>query len=362
MNTRGGWWTLGIVAVAAAVLQPALAHDRYFSTGDETLRSSDLGLATNDEPAPVTYTAASGEPYNSGPTAYIDYLHWGAHRQGMDIAILSDSPVAGTNVLRQSDIGFGRDGGVRVGLGYQFEGGWEASWNYAYFSTDGRLLVDAAAHDSVTPTQLFNPFATLGIDNGVLTADARLNYNVNDLEVGRWFAVNETASLRLFGGFRWAIIDQRLNQAYEFDVNGADVAGSSVAKINMSGYGLRLGSEGRWGIGRGFSLFGKGAVSVLSGHFSHSSYETWTRTGVADPAVIDLRENTTQIVPVLEAAAGVNWTWNQVEITAGYELAGWLNMANRYNINSPVGNGFAAAPSSNDLLLDGLFLRLAYTR
>jgi hypothetical protein len=358
MNLPRGW---RIVAVVALAWQPALADDGDFSRADGTLISPEVNLATNDQPAEVTYTGAGSYPGNPGPIAYIDFLHWGAHRQGMDVAVvgLTDGEIA----LGVAELGFGRDGGLRIGLGYQFASGWDVSWNYTYFSTDASLALQPTADNPIILSQsMLNGFQQF--TEGDFTFAARLNYHVNDLEFGRWINIDESTAFRLFGGFRWAIIDQRISSRFgdagddDFWQQGETYSGTGEQTINMDGYGLRLGSEGRWNVGRGFSLFGKGSASVLAGHFNYRFTETGTEyvNGVVvDTNTLVARDTQTQLVPVLEVAAGVNWAYKQLELSAGYELAGWFNMATRIG-------GAGVSVSSNDLLLDGFFLRGAYTR
>ena len=66
-------------------------------------------------------------------------------------------------------------------------------------------------------------------------------------------------------------------------------------------------------------------------------------------AIVNFSEDYTQAVPVLEVALGAAWSRGPFEISGGYELNSWFNMAE-------VGR------SSYDLVFDGLFLRLAIAR
>ena len=354
MNLRRGWWILGIVAVAALLAAgPVVASDGYFSNADGDLTSSDL----------VTYTASGhGGPADPSPRTagycdtgvigYLEYMYMGAKRDGLDVALVGTPVLGGAGALSTVEAQLGRDSGFRIGLGYQFANCWDATWNYTYFYTDGATLLTASVADPVTPTQI------MGVGPGTSTYGdfafaSTLKYQVNDLEFGRWIRLDDSAAIRLFGGFRWAIIDQQLAQTWtDAGSWGAVNTGASLGTINMDGYGLRLGSEGRLNLPSGISVFGKGAASVLSGHFQYAVSEV-NVDGFATTSTLVSTEATTQAVPVLEAALGVAWTRNNLEVSLGYELSAWFNMGNRY---TPVG------PVSNDLLLDGLFVRAAYTR
>lgn len=356
MNLRRGWWILGIVAVAALLAAgPAVASDGYFSNADGELTSSDL----------VTYTASGhGGPADPSPRTpgycdtgvigYLEYLYMGAKRDGLDVATVGDFWAANANVSTV-EAQLGRDSGFRIGVGYQFANCWDATWNYTYFYTDGATLLTATAADPVSTTQVMGAGNALLETAGDFAFASSLKYQVNDLEFGRWINLDDSAAIRLFGGFRWAIIDQQLAQAWTGVAGGwgAGGTGASLGTVNMDGYGLRLGSEGRLNLPSGISLFGKGSASVLSGHFQYNVAEVNVDGGGAVTTLV-ATEATTQAVPVLEAAMGVAWTRNQLEVSLGYELSAWFNMGNRYTLGGP--------PVSNNLLMDGLFVRAAFTR
>jgi hypothetical protein len=65
--------------------------------------------------------------------------------------------------------------------------------------------------------------------------------------------------------------------------------------------------------------------------------------------VVNVKENSTQVVPVTEAAAGIGWCFGPWEVSAGYEMSNWFNLAQ-------------ANRTSQNLLLDGCFFRMALTR
>jgi len=362
MNLRRGWWILGVVAVCALLAAgPAVASEGYYSNADGELTTSDL----------ITYTAAGhGGPAADSPRiagccdpgviGYAEYLHMGAKRDGLDVARIGNLNLANAD-SRLVEAQLGRDSGFRVGAGYQFATCWDATWTYTYFYTEGATALSAAAASPVSLTQspLFGLVYGGNRPAGDFAFASNLIYHVNDFEVGRWIELDESASIRLFGGFRWAIIDQRLGQAWANVVAPGVGVGASLGNINMDGYGLRLGSEGRWTLPAGFSVFGKGAASVLAGHFDYNLAEV--NTIGAGVRTLVARDSTTQVVPVFEAAVGVAWTYGNLEASAGYELNAWLNMANRYEIRDPA-IGYDVSNATSNLLMDGFFVRLAFTR
>ncbi len=284
-----------------------------------------------------------------GLIGYTDYLFWGAHRQGMDVALTNVG-----NSLAVHEIGYGRESGFRLGIGWKLPNCWDLSWNYSYFSTDGALGLETPVGGTIVQTQDLGFFGLAPPAGSQFDYAARLNYNVNDLEFGRRIDFDPSTSMRLFAGFRWAMIDQRLTAEYR-PAAGAAVAETGTQTIDLDAYGIRLGTEGRWILGRGFSVFGQGSASVLSGHFDYRTVDA-----VAGGPTAEIRDSATQVVPVLDAAAGVAWRYSNFEVAVGYELASWFNMGGRYTALGL--GGVAAPPPDQTLLLDGFFLRAALTR
>jgi hypothetical protein len=275
-----------------------------------------------------------------GLFGYAEYINWKARRRGLDFASYLN-PIWLTPLSVKS-LGYDRDSGFRTGLGYQLETCWDVTWNYTYFHTDATGAADAGDRQGVLNST--RSFVDTTFES--VWAEAELEYDVHDIEVGRRFAINGTTAMRLFGGFRWAMIDQDLRIAHTYrDIFQNSVAGRIDNPVNMDGYGIRLGAEGQWTSGCGVRLFGRGAASVLVGDFHTRQLEMDEVEG----AVIDFREDYKQAVPVLDVAVGAAWARGPFEISGGYELSSWFNMAE-------VGR------SSYDLVFDGFFVRLAFVR
>ncbi|MCU0873170.1 MAG: hypothetical protein MUE50_12595, partial [Pirellulaceae bacterium] len=67
-------------------------------------------------------------PPASGVIASAEWLNWQAHRGGLDFASFVD-PIWLTPATLES-LDYDRDNGLRVGLGYLFDSGWDVGWNY----------------------------------------------------------------------------------------------------------------------------------------------------------------------------------------------------------------------------------------
>jgi hypothetical protein len=73
------------------------------------------------------------------------------------------------------------------------------------------------------------------------------------------------------------------------------------------------------------------------------------------------RVDSTEAVPVLDVAVGINLTAGKLSLQTGYELSNWFNVDQRLNFTgaATIMRG-SLTPSVQDLLVDGLFVRLAY--
>lgn len=312
-----------------------------------------LGMAMSAGPALAQF------PLDDGPGFFFsgDWLNWRARRADMDFVIVD--PVAdGSVVGDQKAIDYDLDNGFRVGGGLRLASGWDVWGTYTYFhASDGDTYLVPDAGAQLWGTRI-HPSAAIsgGFSTGNVAfaeATSSLNLQVADIGLGR--SVNGTAaSARLFGGFRYAQIDQHFQVTYS-DLDGFDVNVSNPHKIDA--YGIRGGGEVHANLPLGFSVFGWGGASLLVGHVRSN----WTQTS-SNPnlGIVDVNSNYIQTIPVLEAGAGVAWIAGPADIRVGYEFANWFNVNERVDYNDDIGlpkhsRGFS------DLLLDGLFVRLGFS-
>ena len=282
--------------------------------------------------------------YSPGVMVNADYLNWSARRSGLDFAsfVSATNPAAAPTATDSLD--FDRANGVRAGLGYRFGNGWNVAWTYTYFRTASEAVVSAnlAADPKLIATQSY-------LDTGLLTkvamssveADGALQVNVQDFEAQWSSCLNDTVGFKAFGGFRWAKIDQTFNMSYAY----AAGTGSINLPNDMDAEGLRLGAEFQWRSSCGLCVFGRGAQSILVADFRTRQHE------VAPASAVDINVpgQTTAVIPVVEAAAGVAYACGPWEFSTGYEMSDWFNMV---QVNR----------TAQSLLLDGYFLRLAFLR
>jgi hypothetical protein len=278
-------------------------------------------------------------PPASGVIASAEWLNWQAHRGGLDFASFVD-PIWLTPATLES-LDYDRDNGLRVGLGYLFDSGWDVGWNYTYFRTSAAGAIDQAVNPGLVLIATRSYF-DLAVDS--VAAQADLDYQVHDIEAGRRLIVTDNTDVRLFGGFRWAKIDQAERQQYTYQGElQSPVTGTIDGRSELEAYGIRLGAQTQWTTRWGLGLFGRLAGSVLVGSFDVQQQEVDEVEGT----ILNFSDEYYQAVPGVEAAVGASWTWRAWEVAGGYEMTTWFNLAE-------------IERSSYDLILDGFFLRVAY--
>ena len=281
-----------------------------------------------------------------GMIGYVDYLHWRARPQGLTFASIADpaSLVGTPDIVAHDSLDFGNHDGVRAGLGYRFDTGWEVVWNYTYFnSADAQTaLASGGGTTALLATNSF--FSKQAMDSVQASGNFRLN--LHDIEAGWGTCLNDSVDYRTFGSFRWAKIDQDFDQAYSYHLDPATVVNGDIhMPLRMDAAGLRLGAEFHWKAADGLRIFGRLAQSLLVADFETQQIETDTLNG----SVLNVHRDDSRIVPVLEAATGIAWCCGPMELSGGYEMSNWFNMID-------------ASRQSQSLFIDGCFVRIALVR
>jgi hypothetical protein len=294
-----------------------------------------------------------GDSVCPGWLVSVDYLNWDVRQRSTDFAITTDdSAVVGRGAVHHLDMD--RNSGVRTSLGYRLGSGWTLALGYTYFQTDGAASVGEPAGGNLWATR---SHPSRNQEASTADASGESTYNVFDLEARYPLVRSCPVTVQIFGGLRWADIDQALRVAYD----GRDFIDGQFSDVSsMTAFGLRLGAESQWRLNSSWSLFGNAAGSILYGRYHTALLET-NRTGMAGmETVVDVRDDYDQAVPVIDAAVGVAWNRGPWEIRGGYELANWFNLADRSMFPSFQHEG-VYTPQSQDVLLDGLFVRFGYT-
>lgn len=284
-----------------------------------------------------------------------DWLAWRPRRRGLDFALLDPINVEGP-IGTVQNVEFDYESGVRGRLGYATGNGWELAAAYTYFHA-GPAFASATAPPPPGVLKKTTGFASLvgGEVAETASAWASLELQMVDVELGLWLIDNPSVAVQAFGGVRLANLEQNFTASY----NGFQYANGLVQRSeDLEGYGLRGGGQAQLRLWGDWKVFGSGAASVLAGFFDTQLTDTDNN---GELVIGNVSDSYTAAVVVLEAAAGVSWQRGPLEIGGGYELAAWLNAADSPRFPD---NAFESyyVPLSSDLLLDGFFVRMTWSR
>ena len=253
--------------------------------------------------------------------------------------------------------------GFRVGASHDFAGtGVDMKLTYSNLRTsfsDAAVAPPGGALFAILDNRQGQP-AGKGGEADTASAKFKFAFDVVDLEVGQTFhAGRSSVDIRLFGGIRYANINQGMKVRY----GGRDFSGGGSnftdikSDVDFWGIGPRIGVGGSWTLGYGFSLFGNTAGSLLVSDFDASLIETRT-----NPRIKLIQDSETRLVPVAEISLGAGWMhqfpWGLFTLQGGYQLENYFNVVDplRLSQGSEVDPGLDAS-NTTDLSLDGFFFR-----
>jgi hypothetical protein len=293
-------------------------------------------------------------------------LFWQASQDDMAYAIKSDSTTEVTHG-RVEEPDFNWDWGFRVGLGYRLPyDKWDLFLNYTYvhasaqgsaIKKNGAVYPEWEAPFGVTVPAGETLFATRA------HAKWDANLNIGDIELGRTCIVGKWLSIRPFLGVRSLFIDQDYHLHYK---GGTAVPVGDEDKVAIDndfwGVGLRIGCNSLWGLGAGWSIYGNGAASLLSGHFDVHQHEKLKKAGTTKVKISDDVDN---VVVAAELALGVQWDYlfskdrYHVGVKFGWEFNVFFDQNKMIRFVSDTSPG-SYARSNGDLTFQGLTLGLRF--
>ncbi len=234
-----------------------------------------------------------------------ELLFWQAHMGSLSYGIDSKS----TTAIQEGHVkspDFEWEPGFRVGMGYILpHDKWDLFVNYTH------LYGKAEGHAGGSSRVVFPSWASNFADTSPFYADSarahwHLHLNMGDLELGRNCFAGTWLSLRPFIGVRGLWIDQDYSVSYK----GGTVAPSDQDNIAIEsdfwGVGLRMGVNSLWGIGKGFSLYGNGSASLLSGNFDIHEKEKLQK---ADLERFNIKSDVSTVVADADLSLGLQWDY-----------------------------------------------------
>ena len=279
-----------------------------------------------------------------------DYSHLKMRRNDTDYALSNDGTTRAIGSGNIHELRFNRDDNFRAQVGIILDDGWKLGFKYSNYRT--------FSSDSVVAPEGGNIFATrthpeVNEVAEIASSSFLFNSNIFDLELRGNLELSQHASMELYGGFRWAQIDQKMHSDYD----GFDFAEGVVEQTNNSNlFGLRIGTLGRYEVAANFYAFGGAEVSLLYGDHKVNLNE-FDAVGV--PAmIVDIEDDYDQINIVIGSNLGVGWKHDGFDFRIGYELNLWTNLADRLVFLDDTHEA-VFSHTTHDVMFDGFYMRLS---
>lgn len=367
---------LGVALVMTAATSPIQAQLPTSGAVEQAASSSIHGstvshAVVDGSVAPLLSNANQGFCCpNQGAIAGAEFLFIRPHFSEAN-AFAVGSQTATSYTVETRELHFDYEGSVRAFVGYQFADGSDLRLTYWHF--DGET-----SHNSAAPAGgfLVDPFGNIAgtaivfdprdgrflppppgpgptiLGGGTdMRTHASVQMNVYDLESTRPLAVGQNWRLHWSAGARLADVDQFYEAVST--AGGVPVSrGDFDATFLGAGPRLGLGAERAFGQYGDWSVFARGAGSLLVGEHEIRSSNTTTI-----PASFQARqsESLTKTVPVFEAEIGTRWRpANWMTLSAGWTFQAWFDLGTS---GGTFGGFFNGADDGNTMSFDGLFVR-----
>ena len=272
---------------------------------------------------------------------------------------------ANNTLLRQDLINFnpGYQGAFRAYLGFQ-DGACGDEIRFSYFNYNG---ADTLFGTATANTQYCDFLCNTTPNPGdSVSTHFNLGANLWDLDCVRpFFATSQCQNpcgptchpwdLRWFAGFRMAYINHNITSFVTDASSPNGIFSQASAGNKFTGFGPRLGLQGRKFFGRDWrwSVYGKGAGSLLVGNVYQDVISSTTSSGL--PTATELVSRNSRIIPVAELELGGTWRVLPRLAVSG----GWMLMS-FWDLGLQETGSVGASPgldTSNILSFDGFFVR-----
>lgn len=262
-----------------------------------------------------------------------DLLFWKEYIGGSDYAFTDQdmsSNVKGTNKHLTFDWGWG----ARGELGYHFpHDSMDALVRYTWFQARAANRMTFGPGGAVQP--LYTEFEYA--QPSLAKAHWKTKLSVLDAEFGKDFFVNRWLACKPFFGLKTAWIDQSMTTRYNQFPNSFM---STLVKAKNDFWGI-----GPWGGINSTARFTKWANLFCSfgGSLMVGDFDVVSKVvqGLTVNPIINLKENVTRIVPMMQASLGFGWdiyfnrNRNHIAIRTAYEVLYWWrqNQLTHYGSN-----------------------------
>jgi len=317
---------------------------------------------------------------------FVDALYWYTDIGNTDYAFVPTSPTLSFNTSGKNEqYSFKWNWGFKVGLGFDLDHDeWDTDFYYTWLvsKTHPNSFTVAVGQEAKS---LDTNFPEFGGSIAAGSANAKLNFNVLDWELGRWFYISDSISIRPFTGLKGSWINLKetvsFNNSTLFTV--PTFTGYSAKNRTKSwAVGPSAGIKSNWYFGSGntidpcdghvrsrphFSIFGDFSGALMYSHFQNKHSEV--STGPATATVYGFTPshlNRNLMVPVLTGFMGLaydtcfNCDKYHFGIRLGYELQYWFRQNQRFAFDDATVVPRYTRSTSEDLALQGMTLDIRF--
>jgi hypothetical protein len=289
--------------------------------------------------------------------ALAEVLLWRAQQSGLGFVVEKQTGSSVTKAKVKSPE-YDWDWGFRLGFGYTLpHDDWDVVGSYTQFQTQTNDVDHSSEDKGLYPTYLFRSIGT--VDS--VSAKWNLHLQMADLEVGKDLPIGQRLCIRPHAGVRGAWIFQK----YTIDYSGGSLHKLGDREVmllnNFFGIGARVGFDSLWNIAKGFSIFGDGSISLLSGFFGLKNRQQNTQSGAT---TFNVSSDPSTVVTFFDVIAGFQYDMffkdhkYHLGIKAGYEFN---YLFNQYQFLSAMnGNSTFYNSYQNDLSFMGLTFGLRF--
>jgi Legionella pneumophila major outer membrane protein precursor len=294
-----------------------------------------------------------------------DWIYWRTRTCKLDYAIPYGSNDSENDVsigsVHSAEPGY--DSGFRLGVSKDCNC-WSYGIGYTYYRTSADDTYKRA-DGFIAGTHILDDFNSATQGNIQLaTSSWDLDYDVIDLSLGRDWDVNNCFSVKFFGGFKFAYINQHFNNLYQSveDVSIAD-RDSVKQQICMDGYGLGFGFTPEYQLNQCFSLFGSFSYDAFVSKFNRTFKYDTSDEGAPFETKVNLKDSCWGSVSTFNLAVGIKFikenfcSCGDLSFSIGYEFQNWLNSAG-FLENQNESSEITFDRYNENLGFDGLFVRL----
>lgn len=314
----------------------------------------------------ATITPSLNPFVSNGTNSYasVDFIWWKAVIGGSGYAYTGTADgyhvPAWTNVqsgtLKRPDFSF--EPGVKIGLGTYFEhDGWDIHAEYTH-------LAGPQLENNIRPSEGLGAKSVIPITTADGTVEPvslnharsewKQDFNVVDLELGRFFFISKRLAFRPYVGLKTAWIHETFQMFFVPTPNTYDPRSGTVFPLNevlaaylrrqqhMWGLGLRGGIDTMWAMTKNWAIYGDIAFTTLWSDFHIKISDKLVELFGGQFESLSNYSSLQTVIPILETGLGLAYIFwfcdngYRLQLQAGWEAQIWTDI--NYSLNEGSGS------------------------